>query len=185
MPENLEFRYPQWVASLSANRASAIPGFERIALAAGNSARASVLHCATEAPPIYAAAGNRAVVFEGMLYNAEALAARLGMVESCGDYGALLLRGYERVGEELPSQLRGIYTLVLWDGDRDALTAVRDCTGAHPCFYARAGQEHLISSSVDALLDHPGVSRQVNRAALVDYIVDSWPRLRETFYAGV
>jgi asparagine synthetase B (glutamine-hydrolysing) len=173
LPENLEFRHPQWVASLSASRASAISGFERIPLAAANSGRALVLHCATEARPEYAAAGNRAVVFEGMLYNAEALAARLGMVESCGDYSALL------------NELRGIYTLVLWDGDRGALTAVRDCTGAHPCFYARAGQEHLISSSVDALLDHPGVSRQVNRAALVDYIVDSWPRLRETFYAGV
>jgi asparagine synthetase B (glutamine-hydrolysing) len=185
LPENLEFRYPQWVASLSASRASAISGFERIPLAAANSGRALILHCATEARPIYAAAGSRAVVFEGMLYNAEALAARLGMVESCGDYGALLMRGYERYGEELPSELRGIYTLVLWDADRDTLIAVRDRTGAHPCFHARAGQEHLISSSVNALLDHPGVSREVNRAALVDYIVDSWPSLRETFYAGV
>jgi len=129
--------------------------------------------------------GNRAVVFEGMLYNAEELATRLGMVDSSGDYGALLLRGYERYGDELPNELRGIYALVLWDGDRDTLIAARDRTGAHPCFYARTGQEYLISSSVNALLEHPGVSREVNRAALVDYIVDTWPSLRETFYAGV
>ncbi len=120
-----------------------------------------------------------------MLYNAGELATRLGMIEHEGDYGALLLRGYEHFGQELLGQLRGIYTLVLWDGDRDTLTAARDRTGAHPCFYARAGQEYLISSSVNALLDHPGVSRQVNRAALVDYIVDTWPSLRETFFAGV
>ena len=85
-----------------------------------------VLHCATEAQPIYAAKRNRAVVFEGMLYNAAELASRLGMLESSGDYGALLLHGYERYGDELPNELRGIYALVLWDGDRDALIVVRD-----------------------------------------------------------
>ena len=120
-----------------------------------------------------------------MLYNAKELATRFGMVEASGDYGAILLRGYERYGEDLPNELRGIYALVLWNGDRDTLNAVRDRTGAHPCFYARAGQEYLISSSVDLLLEHPRVSREVNRAALVDYIVDTWPSLRETFYAGV
>lgn len=40
------------------------------------------------------------------------------------------MRGYERFGEDLLDQLRGIYALVLWDGDRDTLIAARDRTGA-------------------------------------------------------
>lgn len=87
LPDDMALRYPRWIASLSVHRESEIPGFERIPLAAANSARALVLHCATESRPTYAAAGNRAVVFEGMLYNAEDLAARLGLAESAGAYG--------------------------------------------------------------------------------------------------
>ena len=179
------FRWPRWVASLSAHRQAELAGFTRMPLEQSNSSRSLTLYCATEDLPDFAVAGNRTVVFEGLLYNAEALAARFGLKDRADDYGAILLRAYERLGADFIGELRGIFAVVVWDGDRDTLIAARDHTGMHPCFYARTGEELLIATSVGTLLDHPRVSRQVNRAMLFDYMVDSWPSLRETFYAEV
>lgn len=179
------FREPRWIASLSAHRQSEPAGFHRIPLEPSNSTRSLTLFCATEDRPDYAVAGNRTVVFEGVLYNADQLASRYGLANRADDYGAILLRAYERIGEDLLGELRGIFALVVWDGDRDTLIVARDRTGAHPCFYARAGEELHIATSVNTLLAHPRVSRAVNRAALFDYMVDCWPSLHETFYAGV
>ena len=183
--EDRFFRWPQWIASLSAHRQSDIAGFTRISVDQSNSSRSLALFCATEDRPDFVVSGNRAIVFEGILYNAEALAARFGVKDRADDHGLILLRAYERLGEDFLRELRGIFALVLWDADRETLLVVRDHTGMHPCFYATDGREYLISSSVDTLLRHPRVSPQVNRAALFDYIVDSWPSLRETFYAGI
>jgi asparagine synthetase B (glutamine-hydrolysing) len=182
---NRFLRWPRWIASLSAHRQSEIAGFTRVPLERSNSPRSLTLYCATEDQPDFAVAGNRTVVFEGVLYNAERLASRFGLEGRADDYGAILLRAYERMGEAFLGELRGIYALVMWDGDRDTLIVARDRTGAHPCFYARAGEALLIASSIDTLLEHPGVSTQVNRAAFVDFLADSWPSLRETFYAAV
>jgi asparagine synthetase B (glutamine-hydrolysing) len=179
------FRWPRWVASLSGSRQSEIAGFRRIPLEPSNSARSLALFCATDDQPEFAAARNRAVVFEGVLYNAEDLALRYGLEDRADDYGELLLRIYGRVGEDILGELRGSFALVVWDGDRDTLIAARDRTGAHPCFYARTSGELLIATSIDTLLEHPRVTRQVNRAVLVGYLVDSWPSLRSTFHAGI
>jgi asparagine synthetase B (glutamine-hydrolysing) len=179
------FRWPRWIASLSAHRQTDIGGFARIPLERSNSRRALTLYCATDDQPDFAVAGNRTVVFEGILYNAEELAKRFGVEDRADDYGAILLSAYERMGEALLGELRGSYALVIWDGDRDTLIAARDHTGAHPCYYSRGGEELLIATSVDALQVHPRVSREVNRAALVDYLADSWPSLCETFHAGI
>jgi Glutamine amidotransferase domain/Asparagine synthase len=183
--EDRFFRWSRWIASLSAHRCSEIAGFTRLPFEPSNSPRSLTLYCATEDRPDFAVAGNRTVVFEGVLYNAEELAARFGVEDRADDYGAILLRAYERMGEDFLGELRRIFALVVWDGDRDTLIAARDRTGAHPCFYARADEELLIGTAVDTLLAHPRVSKQVNRAAFIDYIVDSWPSLRETFYASV
>lgn len=179
------FRWPRWIASLAAHRRPEIAGFRRLPLAASTSTRSLALFCATDDQPDFAVAGNRTVVFEGLLYNAGELATRFGLEDRAHDYAAILLRAYERMGEDFLGELRGIFALVVWDGDHDTLIAARDRTGGHPCFYARAGEEVLVASSIDTLLEHPRVSRQVNRAVLVDYLADCWPSLRETFYASV
>ena len=170
---------------MSTHRRADIAGFVRIPVEPSRSLRSLTLYCTTEDQPDFAVGGNCTVVFEGVLYNADELASRYGLDDRGDDYGAILLRAYQREGEKFLEELRGIFALVVWDGDRDTLIAARDRTGAHPCFYARAGEEVLIASSIDTLLEHPRVSKQVNRAALIGYIVDSWPSLRETFYAGI
>jgi asparagine synthetase B (glutamine-hydrolysing) len=182
---NRFLRWPRWIASLSARRPADIAGFDRIPLERSDAKSSLALYCASDDRPDFAVAKNTRIVFEGVLYNAEELALRFGLADRADDYGAILLRAYEQLGADFLCALRGFFALVLWDGDRSTLIVARDRTGAHPCFYARVGEELLIASSIGTLLDHPRVSKAVNRAAFVDYLADSWPSLRETFYAGI
>ncbi len=178
--------WPQWIASLAKRSQAEVAGFSRTQLDRGGSTSSFVLFCSTEGPrPIYGSAGNRAVVFEGNLYNASDLATRLEIPERASDISLILLRAYERWAEDFISELRGVFGLVFWDEGRDTLIAARDALGIYPLFFARGSQELLVSTSVDALLKHPQVSRRVDRASIVDYLTDSWPRLQDTFYESV
>jgi asparagine synthase (glutamine-hydrolysing) len=183
---NIALGWPQWIASLAERSQAEVPGFSRTQLDRGGSTRSFVLFCSPEGPrPIYSSAGDRSVVFEGNLYNASDLATRLEIPERASDTAFILQRAYERWAEDFISELRGIFSLVLWDEGRDTLIAARDALGIYPLFFARGSQELLVSTSVDALLKHPQVSRRVNRVAIVDYLTDSWPRLQDTFYESV
>lgn len=126
------------------------------------------------------------VLFDGVLYERDALAARLGVdPRSCGD-AALVLEGCARWGAEVARHVKGLFAIVCWDAARGQMTAIRDALGAYPLFYARtAGGELLLSTSIDALVDHPAVDRSINRAAVADHLCHRWPYPDETFYTAV
>jgi asparagine synthase (glutamine-hydrolysing) len=178
--------WPRWIVSLAERSPAEVPGFFRAQLDQRSPARSFSLFCSTEGPePVYASANNHAVVFEGNLYNASDLATRLEIPDRASDVAFILIRAYERWSDDFISQLRGIFGLVFWDRARDTLIAARDALGIYPMYFARGGQELVLSTSADALLKHRQVSRRVNRAAVVDYLTDSWPRLQDTFYEAV
>lgn len=178
--------WPQWIVSLAERSPSEVPGFFRTKLDQGGSTRSFSLFCSNEGPqPIYASSGDRAVVFEGNLYNAFDLATRLEIPERASDTAFVLLRAYERWAQDFISELRGVFGLVFWDRSRDTLIAARDAIGIYPMYFARGSQELVLSTSTEALLKHSQVSRRVDRATVVDYLTDSWPRLQDTFYEAV
>jgi asparagine synthase (glutamine-hydrolysing) len=106
-----------------------------------------------------------------------------GLGQADGDARALVA-AYLEEGERVLERVKGFFAFALWDGREERLLLARDPLGIHPLFYTEA--EHLlISSSIDALLASPGVSRSVNRAALADYLRHQWPDPGETFFRAV
>jgi asparagine synthase (glutamine-hydrolysing) len=134
------------------------------------------------ASPGHAAAGGCEALLDGTLHDEDELRR---LLPGPAAPAALVLAAYRRWGEEALGRLRGAYALVLWDRERGLLLAARDPLGLHPLFYAEAGRELLLSSSIEALAGHPRVSRAVNRAALADHLRHRWPVLEETYYEAV
>jgi asparagine synthase (glutamine-hydrolysing) len=78
-----------------------------------------------------------------------------------------------------------MFAVFVWDVRIQTLFCARDPMGLVPLFYTRAGGELLFSSSLATLVQHPRVSRTINRAALADHLCHRWPKLDETFWADV
>jgi asparagine synthase (glutamine-hydrolysing) len=179
---------PQWFAAFT-DIVPDGPGGFGYRLVAGN-ARSRALYLGTKIGNTLPACAQRSgsgVIFDGVLYNREELRDELGdsLTASGQDDAALVLAGYLRWGEKVLNRLRGTFALVIYDSLQEVLLCLRDPFGNYPVFYAGAGQELLVSTSIDVLVGHPHVSRAVNRAAMADYLVDRFPKLDETFFEAV
>ena len=123
--------------------------------------------------------------FHGLLFDREVLANSTDSSRAeCSD-AELVLRAYERGGEAALSRLRGSFAVVVIDCGRDIAIVLRDPLGSHPLFFTEANSCTFFAASPLRLLDQPGVSRALNRAALADHLCERWPDRQETFFAAV
>ena len=94
-------------------------------------------------------------VFNGELYNYQALRARL---EAAGHRLATssdtecLVHLYEDLGEAFVSELEGMFALALWDDRRKKLVLARDRFGKKPLLYAEDGGRLWFGSEFQAIL---------------------------------
>jgi asparagine synthase (glutamine-hydrolysing) len=132
----------------------------------------------------WAERGPLRVFVDGVLYDRDALARDSGESVHAPD-ARLLAAGFARHGDALIARLRGRFVVVVVDTTRNVATVIRDHVGSHPVFYATARGALLLSSSQQALLAQPGVSRDLNRIALADHLCQRWPMLDETYYAAI
>jgi asparagine synthase (glutamine-hydrolysing) len=72
----------------------------------------------------------------------------------------LVLRAYERFGDECVSHLVGDYSLVLWDGTRSRLMCAVDPLGQRSMYYSTSGGRFICASDIAQVLAHPGTSRR-------------------------
>lgn len=126
------------------------------------------------------------VIFDGVLYNRTELNDTLasGATPPLNDV-ELILRAYLRWGDDVLHRVKGIFALIVWDAKTQTLLCARDPLGVYPLFCADAGTDLLFSTSIDALVQQPGVSGAVNRLALADHLAHRWPKPEETYVASV
>jgi len=127
--------------------------------------------------------GDITVFLTGTLYNVPAL---LGSEAGKATSGAdAVLRAYRRWDSDLARRTEGVFAAVIWDAKRETLLCVRDALGTYPLFYASAGDDVLVSTSADALVREPGVSRTLDRNVIADQLCHRWPDRSETYYEAV
>jgi asparagine synthase (glutamine-hydrolysing) len=135
-------------------------------------------------PPASASDGTCVVVFAGHLDNAAELQGIVGQSE-VDSFSELVLAGYRRLGHRVLDRLRGVFALIVWDGESGTGFCARDPVGHHPLFYASRGSVLYLSDSINALLTLEEVSTEVNRAALADHLCFRWPDPGETYFEDV
>jgi asparagine synthase (glutamine-hydrolysing) len=107
----------------------------------------------------------------GEIYNASALRARFNgyPFRSESDVEAILPL-YLADGAAAVAQLDGMFGLAIWDSRTSTLLLARDRAGEKPLFYARVGAGVAFASEVQCLLEHPAVSRELDREAIDEYL---------------
>ena len=146
----------------------------------------SLFHAAGGRKPAFAAAASHAVVFDGMLYDRQAIELELtGRHNGDSNDAEILLLAYQRWGEKFLDKIKGIFALLLRDDRNDLFLCVRDPMGVYPVFYADTGRELLVSTSTQALLQHGKVPRKVNRPVLAEHLSNRWLGSHETYHESV
>lgn len=88
-------------------------------------------------------------------------------------------------GARAYGDLRGQFAVCVHDETARLAHVLRDPLGSHPLFYTVLPDAVLFAASARVLLDQPGVSRDLNRAAIADHLCKRWPLRQETFFDAI
>lgn len=150
--------------------------------------RLSIIDLADGAQPMYNEDKNLALVFNGEIYNYRSLKNDLldkGHQFSNKSDSETLLHGYESYGTDLVNKLRGMFGFAIWNQAEKKLFAARDFFGIKPFYYTIVDGNFVFASEIKCLLEFPGFKREVNQAALEEYLSFQYSALEETLFKGV
>ena len=157
------------------------------ALALGHR-RLSILDIEGSPQPMSTPDGKLTCVFNGEIYNfmslRQELAARGHLFRTQGDTEALLY-AYREWGTAMLERLQGMFVFALWDRDAQRLFLARDHLGVKPLYYSWDGATLVFGSELKALIEHPGVSRDLDLDALALYLESQYIPSPRSVYRAV
>lgn len=128
------------------------------------------------------------VVFNGEIYNAPALRGELVSLGQAfhTDHSdtEVLVHGFARWGHAIWPRLNGMFAVAIWDRDRCVLIAARDRAGKKPLFIADCTGGYALGSELKAVVQAPGVAREVDLVALEQYLTFDYVIAPRTMLAG-
>jgi asparagine synthase (glutamine-hydrolysing) len=135
--------------------------------------RLSIIDVAGGHQPIGNEDGTIWVVFNGELYNYQALRTRLeagGHKLATSSDTECVVHLYEELGDRCVAELDGMFALALWDDRRKRLLLARDRFGKKPVLYAESGGRLWFGSEFQALLVDREIDRALDHDALHEYL---------------
>lgn len=136
--------------------------------------RLAIIDLASGQQPIYNADKTKAIVFNGEIYNYQSL--RSDLVAQGHEFYTksdteVVLHLYDKYGADGLTHLRGMFALAIWDTQEKSLFLARDRVAKKPLLYSHQANGDLIfGSEFQAVLKHPSVSREVDNAAIDNYL---------------
>src|SRR5579863_7972552 len=135
--------------------------------------RLSIVDLATGQQPMFNEDRSLAIVYNGEIFNHAALRPEL---ERAGHRYAThsdteaVLHAYEEFGPDCLARFRGMFAFALWDRTRRTLFCARDRLGIKPFYYYWDGRRFAFGSEIKALLEYPGISAELETAALPEFL---------------
>ncbi|WP_290653784.1 XrtA/PEP-CTERM system amidotransferase [Aquisalimonas sp.] len=135
--------------------------------------RLSIIDLSSGQQPLYNEDHTVVVVYNGEIYNFQALAkelARLGHTFRTHCDTEVIVHAWEEWGERCVERFRGMFAFALWDERRETLFLARDRLGIKPLYYALLGDGTLIfGSELKSLTAHPQLDRELDPYAVEEY----------------
>jgi asparagine synthase (glutamine-hydrolysing) len=135
--------------------------------------RLSIIDLSSGHQPMTTQDGSIWVTFNGEIYNFQQLRPLLeghGHRFLTHSDTESILHGYRQWGVDCLRHFRGMFAFALWDEPRKTLLLARDRVGKKPLFYAQAGGQFLFASEMQAMLEHPAVSKEIDLEALDQFL---------------
>ena len=150
--------------------------------------RLSFIDLADGAQPIFNEDKTLVVVLNGEIYNYREL--REPLVEKGHTFYTktdteVLVHLYEEHGAAMLDMLRGMFAIAIYNTQDDSLFIARDFFGIKPMYYAQMEGHLLFGSEIKCFMPFPLFKKELNEAALENYLTFQYSVLDETFFKGV
>jgi asparagine synthase (glutamine-hydrolysing) len=136
--------------------------------------RLSIIDLSTAAEqPMVSDDGQVRIIYNGEVFNFRQLKRELaahGYKFRTASDTEVILQAYRHYGLEFLNHLRGMFALAIWDARQQLLLIARDRIGIKPLYYRAAGNYIAFASELKALLVDPRTPREVDPAALSDFL---------------
>lgn len=132
--------------------------------------------------------GKISITYNGEIYNFRILRYALesrGFQFQTGSDTEVLLALYEEQGIQMVNSLIGMFALAIWDAHKEKLFLARDPYGIKPVYYSEDGKSFRFASQVKALLAGAKVSRNVDPAAEVAFLMLGSVPEPLTYYSAI
>jgi len=135
--------------------------------------RLSIIDLAGGHQPLSNGDGTLWLVCNGEIYNFRELRRELealGHRFKTASDSEVILHSYRQYGDEFIHRLNGMFGFALWDARRRRLIVGRDRLGIKPIYLYRDARRLAFASEAKALLTLPGVTAEIDPAALHSYL---------------
>lgn len=128
------------------------------------------------AQPMQSDSGQYVIVFNGEIYNYQAVKSELEQSGYEANYRGhsdteILLGAIEHWGlKKAVEKINGMFAFALWDRKRRALFFARDRMGKKPLYIGWAGSTLVFASELKAICAHPEFKRNISRPAMTSYM---------------
>ncbi|SFH82974.1 asparagine synthase (glutamine-hydrolyzing) [Planctomicrobium piriforme] len=126
-------------------------------------------------------------VFNGEIYNyrelREELIARGHKLATSSDT-EVIVHLYEELGPRCVEKMRGMFAFAVWDQRRGRLLLARDRMGQKPLFYRQDGSRLLFGSELKAILQVPGLPREVDPRSIDLFLTYQYVPHPHTIFKG-
>ncbi|MDY0093812.1 MAG: asparagine synthase (glutamine-hydrolyzing) [Candidatus Vecturithrix sp.] len=157
------------------------------ALALGHR-RLSIIDLAGGKQPMSDDSGRYWITFNGEIYNFPLLREQLmkqGHRFATRSDTETILAAYKQYGENCVDHLRGMFAFAIWDSREQTLFLARDRIGKKPLYYHFSGTRFVFASEIKAILQYPGIGRDLDQSALADYLQLQYVPFPKTIFRSI
>jgi asparagine synthase (glutamine-hydrolysing) len=132
--------------------------------------------------------GTTWIVFNGEIYNyrdlRSELASRGHKFQTSSDTETII-HAWEEYGEDCVLKLRGMFAFAIWDARREVMFCARDRLGIKPFYYSADHARFAFASEIKSLIQLPGLSCEVDPAAVGEFLARRYVVAPNTMLRGV
>lgn len=152
------------------------------------STRLAVIDVPGGRQPLFSIDQKSVIVFNGEIYNFGELRnelERLGHHLSTKSDTEVTLAAYRQWGVECLNRFHGMFAFAIYNSDSHELFLARDRTGIKPLYYYDGPPGFYFGSELKSILGATEIPRAVDRQAIVDFMMLSYPIGPKTSFSGI
>lgn len=137
--------------------------------------------------PMYSNTKNECIVFNGEIYGYRDLKKDISEYPFKSNTDTeVILSLYQKYGSELPKHLNGMFSITIWDEEKQQLFCARDRFGEKPFYFATGKNgEFIFASEIKAILATGLVDDELNDEAIFHFLRYNYIDSQQSIYKNI